>query len=156
MLLAVVLPALICPVVAVAQTPPTDAFGDDAQVSKDIEEILAGPDFRRLRARAPTAAPQENHEFKMPAWLEKFLRWLADLFSRAGSAFSALGALLQALAYGILAAICALIIWLVVKAVNRYRERQRTGGKARRSAEEGEADIPPGDLPADEYLKRAA
>ncbi len=153
-LLLAFLPALFSPMAADAQTEPTDTFGDDAQVSRDIEEILAGPDFRRLRVEIP--ASQEKAETKMPEWLEKFLRWLGDLFSGAGSAFSALGTLLQGLAYGVLAAICGLIIWLVVKAVNRYRERSRTRLGGRRSFEEGEGEIPPGDLPVDEYLRRAA
>jgi hypothetical protein len=152
-LLVVFLLVLICPTTASAQTEADNTFGDDAQVSRDIEEILAGPDFRRLRFEVP--APREKAETKIPEWLEKFFRWLGELFSSAGGAFSALGALLQGLAYGVLAAICALIIWLVVKAVNRYRERSDTGLGSRRSYEEGEGDIPPGDLPADEYLKRA-
>jgi hypothetical protein len=43
----------------------------------------------------------------------------------------------------------------VVRAVNNYRARHTIGG-GRRTYEEGEAEIPPGDLPADEYLRRAA
>ncbi len=132
--------------------PPAGTFGDDEQVSRDIEEILASPDFRRLRVEAP----QKPSEAELPEWLRKFFEWLGNLLGKAGWAISGLGPILQALAYTALAAICVLIIWLVVKAVNRYRARYATGQLARRGYEEGEADIPPGDLPADEYLRRAA
>src|SRR5437899_2819872 len=63
------LAALICPIPAVADSESEGSFGDDAQVSQDIEEILAGPDFRRLRVEVP--APQQKAETKMPEWLEK-------------------------------------------------------------------------------------
>jgi hypothetical protein len=137
--------------IAWADPPPTNTFGDDAQVSRDFEEILAGPEFRRLRSEVP-----RESETEVPEWLRKFFDWLADLLRSAGNAFAGLGVVLQSLAYAVLAAICALIIWLVVRAVNRYRERLTTGQRARGGYEEGEADIPPGDLPADEYLRRAA
>jgi len=92
----------------------------------------------------------------MPEWLKKFFDWLGDLFRGTDKALSGLGFIVQVLAYGVLAAICCLIIWLVVRAVNNYRERQTVAGRGRGSVEEGEGEIPPGDLPADEYLRRAA
>ena len=49
-----------------------------------------------------------------------------------------------------LAAIGGLIIWLVVKAMNRYRGRHKKGMGSRRSYDEGEGEIPPGDLPVDD------
>jgi hypothetical protein len=137
---------------AAAQVDPTspDTFGDSEQIRRDFDEILAQPEFRRLRTEAPQPTQTE-----MPEWLRKFLDWLGDLFRNAGNAFAGLGLVLKTLAYGVLAAICCLIIWLVVKAVNRFRERHNTGLRSRRNYEEGEAEIPPGDLPADEYLRRA-
>jgi hypothetical protein len=133
--------------------PPASTFGDDEQVSRDIREILESPDFRRLRVEAPT---EKQPDWEPPEWLKNFFEWLGNLFRRMGGVLSGLGIVLQSLAYAVLAAICALIIWLVVKAVNRYRARQTTGQRARRGYEEGEAEIPPGDLPVDEYLRRAA
>jgi hypothetical protein len=141
---------LNCPSAALAQAAADDMFGNSEQIRRDIDDILAQPEFRRLRAEAPK--PQA--EIQTPEWLKKFFDWLGDLLSKTGSAVSGLGALLQVLVYAVLAAICALIIWLVVRAVNRYRARHNTGLKGR-SYEEGEADLPPGDLPADEYLRRA-
>jgi hypothetical protein len=138
---------------AFAQVDPTslDPYGDSEQIRRDFDEILAQPEFRRLRAEAP----QPPSQIEAPGWLKRFFDWLGDLLSSAGAVFSGLGVVLQALAYAVLAAIGCLIIWLVVKAVNRYRERQSTGLRGRRNYEEGEADIPPGDVPADEYLRRA-
>jgi hypothetical protein len=136
------------PAAARADAVADERFGDPEQIRRDIDEILAQPEFRRLRVEAPKP-PAET-----PAWLKKFFDWLESLFSKTGGSVSGLGTVLKWLAYAVLAAICALIIWLVVRAVNRYRARQNTGLRGR-SFEEGEADLPPGDLPTDEYLRRA-
>jgi hypothetical protein len=130
---------------------PSGSSSGDEQISRDIEEIMSGPDFRRLRVEPPRKAA----EWDWPQWLKDFFTGLGNLLSNAGGALAGLGRVLQALAYAVLAVICALIIWLVVKAVNRFRARQNTGVGRRRNYEEGEADIPPGDLPVDEYLRRA-
>lgn len=138
---------------ALAQTnPATEApFGDAEQVSRDFEEISLQPEFRGLRLKKSQEA-----EAEAPAWLKKFLDWLGDLFGKTGTNVSGLGPLLQAVAYTVLAAICCLVIWLVVRAVNNYRERNSLRSGKKRAYEEGDADVPPGDLPADEYLRRAA
>jgi len=134
-------------------TPPAAApgAGEAEQIGKDFEEIFARPEFRRLRIEK-----SKPTEAEMPEWLRKFFDWLGDLFTFKGGNYSGLGGLLQALAYGVLAVVCCLIIWLVVRAVQNYRERNRIGSRRRRTYEEGEGEIPPGDLPADEYLRRAA
>jgi hypothetical protein len=135
---------------------PESPFGDDAQVNREIEEILAGPDFRRLRARAPEVPEiPEPPKVEVPEWMKKFFEWLFGAGSAGASAASGLGSLIVAISWGVVAAICCFIIWLVVKAVNNYRARHSIDGP-RRTYEEGEAEIPPGDLPADEYLRRAA
>jgi uncharacterized protein DUF4129 len=139
-----------CPAAVFGEASADDRFGDPEQIRRDIDEIMAQPEFRRLRVEPP----KPPAETQTPEWLKKFFEWLGNLFSKTGSVFSGLGVILQALVYAVLAAICALIIWLVVRAVNRYRARHNTGLKGRRY-EEGEADLPPGDLPADEYLRRA-
>jgi hypothetical protein len=107
-----------------------------------------------LRKAKPQASTASDYEW--PQWIKDFFNWLGDLFKSMGNAFSGMGFLLQALAYGILAAIAAGIIWLVVRAVQNYQARQSLRVRNRRAPEEGEADIPPGDLPADEYLRRAS
>jgi len=138
-----------------AQTPAENAQTGPQQVETDIpkefDDIFSQSEFRGLREKKPRPGNSE-----LPEWLKKFFDWLDRLFSRTGTALSGLGTLVQVLAYAVLAAICCLIIWLVVRAVNNYRERQTVVGRMRGSGEEGEGEIPPGDLPADEYLRRAA
>ena len=141
-----------------AQAPAENAQRDPNEIGSDIErefdDIFSQSEFRGLREKKPR--PTDSTEWEVPEWLKKFFRWLVDLFRGTEQALSGMGILVQILAYGVLAAICCAIIWLVVKAVNKYRERQTVGGRVRGSAEEGEGEIPPGDLPADEYLRRAA
>jgi hypothetical protein len=142
---------LLWPCALFADETPATPSSNDEQISRDIKEIMAGPEFRRLRVEPPRQAA----DWDWPQWLKDFFNGLGDLLSKAGGAVSGLGRVLQALAYAVLAALGALIIWLVVKAVNRFRARGNTGLGRRRNYEEGEADIPPGDLPGDEYLRRA-
>jgi hypothetical protein len=130
-------------------------FGDQEQTRRDLEDIRDQPEFRRLRKVKPPQAGSPP-EFEWPQWVKDFFNWLGELFRAIGGFFSGLGVLLQALAYGALAAVAAAIIWLVVRAIQNYRSRQSLRIRGRHSHEEGEADIPPGDLPADEYLRRAA
>jgi hypothetical protein len=139
------------------QSPAEDSQTNPRQLDSDVEQefrdIFSQSEFRGLREKK--SQPAEPAKLEVPGWLKRFLDWLDKLFSGTGRALSGLGTLVRILAYGVLAAICCLIIWLVVRAVNRYRERQTVGGLARGSVEEGEGEIPPGDLPADEYLRRA-
>jgi hypothetical protein len=144
---------VLVPASSYAQTPADDQFGDPEEVAKSFDEILSQPEFRRLRSKAPEIP---DADLEAPGWLKRFLEWLGNLFSGTGKAFLSLGPLLKMLAWAILVAIACLIIWLVVRAVNNYRERHTIGMKRRRGYEEGEAEVPPGDLPADEYLRRAA
>jgi hypothetical protein len=133
-----------------SQTNPAQT---DTDTLKEFDDIFSQSEFRALHEKK--VRPIEPDP-EMPGWIKRFFKWLDDLFSGTGSTLAGMGIVLQALAYAVLAAICALIIWLVVKAVNKYRERQTVGGRVRGRFEEGEGEIPPGDLPADEYLRRAA
>jgi hypothetical protein len=135
---------------APAENVPTASDQVGSDIEKEFDDIFSQSEFRALREKKP------QPETEAPEWLKKFWEWVKSLFQGSGSNFSGLGVIVQILAYVVLAAICCLIIWLVVRAVNKYRERQTIGGRLRGSAEEGEGEIPPGDLPADEYLRRAA
>jgi hypothetical protein len=150
---ALVLPLSAGSVPSLATAPAlvAPALDEADQIGKEFEEILAQPEFRRLRTEKA-----EPTDAELPEWFKKFLDWLGDLFTVRGGNYSGLGGILQALAYAVLAAVCCLIIWLVVRAVQSYRGRNRIGARGRRNFEEGEGDLPPGDLPADEYLRRAA
>ncbi len=134
-------------------SPAPNQSGSD--VEKEFDEIFAQPAFRPLREKKPQE-PEPESQAEMPDWLKRFLEWLGRLLGGTASAVSGLGAVLAPLVYAGLVAIGALIIWLVIRAVNNYRARQTLRSGARTSFEEGEGEIPPGDLPADEYMRRAA
>jgi hypothetical protein len=145
------------PALQIPTSPGTDKFGDKEQISRELERIRDQPEFRRLRKKKEAAktVPAES-EFEWPQWIKDFFNWLRDVFRTVGHLFSGLGVLLQALAYGILAAIAAAVIWLLVRAFQKYQGKLKTPFGRRNLPEEGEAEIPPGDIPADEYLKRAS
>lgn len=155
LLVVLACPFCVAPGTAAGQepSPAGDQFGDSEAVSRGFEQILSQPEFRRLRSKAPQIP---EGDIQAPGWLKRFFSWLGDLFKGAGNGIASLGPVLQVLAYAVLAAIGCAIIWLLVRAVNAYRQRQTVGRKRGRNYEEGEAEMPPGDLPADEYLRRAS
>jgi hypothetical protein len=130
----------------------TDSDQTGTEIEKEFDDIFSQSEFRGLREKKPRPAESTD----TPEWLKKFFDWLESLFSRTGNSLSGMGTIVQTLAYVVLAAICCLVIWLVVRAVNNYQARQTVAGSGRGNADEGEAEIPPGDLPADEYFRRAA
>lgn len=139
---------------AFAQEPASepDSFSDPAEVRQQLDEILAQPEFRRLRLKTQTIPGKPPPEFELPEWLKRFFNG----FGGGLSGLSAVGAGFQILAYIILIAICVLIVVLLARAIAQYQRRldeQLTNG---RTFEVGDADLPPGDVPVDVYLARAA
>jgi hypothetical protein len=133
--------------------PAEGRFGDAEQISRELESIRDQPEFRRLRKEKPR--PVENSE--LPQWLKDFWNWLTTSSDSSTDtpSLSFLGGVFQVLAYAVIAAICAAIIWLLVKAVQNYRTRYSQNSRPQKHFEEGETGLPPGDLPSDEYLRRA-
>jgi tetratricopeptide (TPR) repeat protein len=141
---------------APAQTPATGPDGsvDSSQeIRSEIDSILAQPEFRRLRLKQPTVETPET-EWTPPQWIRDFFEWLSDFFGFQKS-FGGIGIVLQSLAWLVVGLICGLIVYLLVKAVRQYQRRLEQAESASRTFAEGEADLPPGDLPADEYVRRA-
>lgn len=138
------------------EAEPSGTLGDAAEIRRDLDEILQQPEFRRVRVKEDGAAGDSPEWVK---WLNekisKFIDWLWEKLRRGGEKMAGWGAFYQMLAYTALATVCALIIWLVVKAFVRWQERQYLDPQRRARFEEGETEIPPGDLPADEYVRRA-
>lgn len=132
-------------------TGPADASPAADETSRIFDEIFSQPDFRRLRIEKVKPAAEKEP----PSWLVRLMDWIADFFRSIAGGLAGLGVVVQAIAYGILAAICCAIIWLVVRMVNNYRQRYLERVARTLMVEEGEADIPPGDLPADLYVRRA-
>jgi Domain of unknown function (DUF4129) len=137
-------------------SPGAEKFGDKDEIGRELESIRDQPEFRRLRKKKKAAEATPESEFKWPQWIKDFFNWLGDLFRGVGNVFSGLGVLLQSLAYAILAAVAAAVIWLLVRAFQNYQGKLKSPFGKRNLPEEGEAEIPPGDIPADEYLKRAS
>lgn len=128
------------------------ALGQDAgtaeRIRQELDEILAQPDFRRLDLEP---------EFpEVPTdWLDRIAEWLRGQFNLPPASLGWMGDVVRGIAWFFIAAIGCLIIWLVVRAVNQYRALAAARLAKSLRPEEGEADLPPGDLPADEYLRRA-
>jgi hypothetical protein len=144
------------PVIPIQTSPGAEKFGDKDEISRELESIRDQPEFRRLRKKKKAAETAPSPEFQWPQWIKDFFNWLGDLFRGVGRVFSGLGVLLQSLAYAILAAVAAAVIWLLVRAFQNYQGKLKSPFGKRNLPEEGEAEIPPGDIPADEYLKRAS
>lgn len=127
---------------------PAPAADDDA-IRQELDEILEHPDFRRLRLRLEPQTVDTG-------WLERLYKWLEDLFRPVqGPDVSWIGEVFRIIAYAVIAVLACGIIWLVVKAINAWRARERERLTAGMVFDEGEAALPPGDIPADEYLRRA-
>lgn len=136
-------------------TSATDSpLGDDESIRSEIDSILAQPEFRRLRLQRPSTDTRES-DFEFPQWLKDFWEWLSNLFGFQKALGGIAGAFMY-LAWLVVGLICGLIVYLVAVAVLRYRRRYELAEGDGTSFAEGEAELPPGDLPADEYLRRAA
>ena len=141
-------------VVAWQEMPQEKRFGDGDSIKNEFDKIRNQPEFRRLRKSAPQQVETKPGR-ETPEWISNLFNKIGDMFKSIGNWFSALGLLIRILLYGVMGAIFAAIVWLIVKTVQRYQARQKVMGP-KFKAEEGEADAPPGDLPSDEYLRRAA
>jgi hypothetical protein len=62
---------------------------------------------------------------------------------------------LQILAYAILLLVVGGIVWLAIIALKSYEKRGRPAQRANEAFEEGSAELPPGDTPAEVYLAHA-
>lgn len=131
-----------------AASPETD------DLRRELDEILAQPAFRRIRHRQ-----MEAEKVSTPSdlsWLEKPFKWLWELLTSGAKGMSGLGGIWSVLAWTALAIVVCLIIWLIVRAINSYRHAQAVLVTKTLRAEEGEQDLPPGDVSADEYRRRAS
>ncbi len=129
---------------AVAQESP-----DETAIRQELDEILEHPDFRRLRLQV------DPPKVEIP-WFKRFFDWLEGLFpTPTGGGFSWIGDAFRIFGYTVIGVLVCGIIWLIVKGVNAWRASRREKLGVSMSFEEGSAELPPGDIPADEYLRRA-
>jgi hypothetical protein len=127
-------------------------FQDGGAVQETVQQILAEPEFRHLiREKKP------EREFKLPAWLERLLDWL---FKNRGwrVRWPSLPVLLiQVLLYALaLAAVVAALAFIARTVWDRWPGHRRDKSPLRMPDDEALApSTPPGELPADEYVREA-
>jgi hypothetical protein len=142
---------------AAGQPPPSTTpaevaskVDDDArQIRDQLDQILADPEFRRLRLK-----PQQESK-STPEWLRSFIDWLSDLFGGLRGLFGALGIGIQALAWTVLMLIIALIVYLISRVIANYQRSATVRKAAGPVFDQGELPAAPGELEADVYLQRA-
>lgn len=119
-------------------------------VHRELDEILSQPEFRRVRFQPQTAKKSPT----IPKWLSDFAEWLGRHLDFIPRLLGGTGSFAQMVAYLVLAAVAALIVMVVVRALRAYQKRlDRT---LRLSLpEEGELDAPPGDVSSNEYAAKA-
>ena len=135
---------------------PAQSADDAEAIRQEVEQILAQPEFRRVRMRHQAQnAPQEDNS--MPDWLRRWIEWLfGRSVSSGGAGLTMFGGLVQIGAYAVLAVVCGLIVYLIVAAIRDYqrREHQKHAGENFEEGE-GEMSVAPSELPADAYVARA-
>ena len=129
----------------------------EQQTRAVLNDVLSQPDFRRLRSMADLVpkVPQAPNPTVSPG----FFQWLWNLFPSipnvAGVGLNGLKEVATALGWGIVALLVAAVIWLIIKAVNAYRWRLRNRFQPLPNFEQQTLELPPGDIPADEFRQRA-
>lgn len=143
------------PAAAEPQVAPKQAT--EQQTRAVLNDVLSQPDFRRLRSMADLVpkVPQAPNPTVSPG----FFQWLWNLFPSipnvAGVGLNGLKEVATALGWGIVALLVAAVIWLIIKAVNAYRWRLRNRFQPLPNFEQQTLELPPGDIPADEFRQRA-
>jgi hypothetical protein len=132
---------------------------DKEQVARSVKEILSQPEFRRLRLRR-TEAQTRQEPPEMPAWLKRLLEWLVSVFKPIAEFFGffgGLGNLGIVLAAVLIGSVVAGIVYLILRCgLSDWVSRRLGKTKTAEPLPGGGADAPPGDLPGDVYLRRAA
>jgi len=143
------------PAAAQPQVAPPPAT--EQQTRAVLNDVLSQPDFRRLRSMADLVpkAPQAPNPTVSPG----FFRWLWNLLPSfpnvPGGGLGWLKEVATAIGWGIVALLVAAVIWLIIKAVNAYRWRLRNRFQPLPNFEQQTLELPPGDIPADEFRQRA-
>ena len=127
-----------------------EAEVEDQLIRRQLDEVLAQPEFSRLRIEPPPSVDTPN-------WLERFFDWFRELlpswnFDPNTSGLIGFLKLLPSIV-GVLLA--AGIIFLIIRLINNWRSRRIETERNPSSLEFSVGTTPPGELPADEYLRRA-
>lgn len=149
-----------------AAAPPTTSSPSPEEIRKQTTEIIARPEFRRVREKrslsfSPSAPATSSWSYRFWKWVGdkvvNFMDWLSKLFGKSGVSGGSVSAFVNVMVwivYALLAAIAGWMVWLLFKRVRQYVLDKRA--KPLTTFEEGDVGIAPGELDADEYLRRAA
>ena len=125
---------------------------DAETVQSAVEEVLSAPEYRHLvKPKTP------DSERKLPRWLERFLDWLFG----DGSAdvrmpdLSLAGFLIRGFMYLVAITILALVVVLIVRSILQHLPDRSIKQPAAHGDGALAPSTPPGELPADEYVRRA-
>ena len=149
---------------AMAAPPAAGKSLNADEIRRQTEQIIARPEFRRVREKRGLILSRNSTAPREPSWLDRmarwiwdqaaaFMQWLRKLFNWSGAGLG-FGDMLVWLVYLTLAAMAGWIIWILFKRVRQYVQDRRP--KPAKIYEEGDAGIAPGELAADEYMRRAA
>jgi len=125
--------------------------GDEEQIRQQLDEVLQQPEFDRLRLEL------EPLNVPTPTWWDRFVDWLQNLAPdwNPGPVWSGVVEFLKLLPTILGVILAAVIIWLIIRAVNNWRARRIDQLSKLSSLNLSIGTTPPGEIPADEYLRRA-
>lgn len=135
--------------------------GDGVEMRRSVRQILDSPEFRDFKRLSRDdrflSRHGENEKKKRDGAGTRRSSSMRGLGRLGGFLGGAVGAVFHGVALVFLVAVCVLILYLIVKAIVDY-ERPARGKSAigtLSNVEDEDLEQPPGELPADVYLKRA-
>lgn len=142
-----------------------DRLRDAARVRSVFEDELSSPTYKRLRQRLKRIEIGEFEAPSAPNWWTRFWTWFRGLFARnpapptqgsSGFTFGGFqgGTVIVWALFGILLVILvAFIIKSAAVRISDEADRQRV--RADGALDSLQPSVPPGELPSDEYMRRA-
>jgi hypothetical protein len=147
-----------------AQEQPAEEAGyeylEETVIEAALEETLAQPEFARLRAEPEVREDEQASE--LPAWLDRFIRWLSRTLgdddtqedeSSRRFAFNLPGARL--LIYSMAFVILAVAVFFVAKSILAISRDKKISAEEAAEARVFGPGAAPGELDPDEYFRRA-
>jgi hypothetical protein len=142
--------------------PPPYEYRHEVEIKASLERVLSSSEYRRLDRTEPEEDESETEESNLPNWLERLIDWLAEWLSSSQSdeetadiQLPSFGWLRWAV-YAVVAVVLTLIIAFIVKAILERASLEREAEPSPGATTSGEVtSTPPGELPSQEYLRRA-
>jgi hypothetical protein len=135
--------------VALSQEPGNDVR-EEKEVRDTLQRVLSSPEYRRL---VRPQKQEKSSQYEMPEWLRRFIDWLfGERRVRTTWWTFLVRTLLTVLALAVVAAVAALIvrqIWDRLPTESEPDPRGHAPGDGLALSQ------PPGELPCDEYVRRA-